>query len=119
MINTILVIVARILSLVLMPIGIIFGIIKSIKEKRYSEYMGKMALSLDQHANCVCKYLLDWSLRKDVNGSFPFGNEDETISSVLGKNETSGTLTRTGCILVWILDKIDKNHSIKSIDKTE
>ena len=46
-----------------------------------------------------------------------FGNFEETISSVLGKNQLKGTLTRTGKALVWVLDKIDKNHCKKSIKK--
>jgi hypothetical protein len=46
-----------------------------------------------------------------------FGDIEETISSVLGKNQLTGTLTGLGKALVWILDKIDNNHAIKSIDK--
>lgn len=41
----------------------------------------------------------------------------ETISGVLGKNERDNTLSKTGKILVWILNKLDKNHCFKSIDK--
>ena len=44
-----------------------------------------------------------------------FGNFEETISSALGKNQRNGTLTRTGRVLVWILDMIEKEHCKKSI----
>ena len=39
------------------------------------------------------------------------------VKNKKGKNERDGTLTKTGKVLVWILDKIDNNHSIKSIDE--
>jgi 8-oxo-dGTP diphosphatase len=41
---------------------------------------------------------------------------DETISSVLGKNKKANTLSKIGKGLDWILDILDKNHSIKSIE---
>ena len=44
-----------------------------------------------------------------------FGNFEEKISSALGKNQRNGTLTRTGRVLVWILDTIEKEHCRKSI----
>ena len=44
-----------------------------------------------------------------------FGNFEETISSVLGKNQRDNTLSRTGRALVWILDLIEKEHCKKSI----
>ena len=47
---------------------------------------------------------------------YKFGNEDETISSVLGKNQLKGTFRIIGYCLNRILDKLEKNHSIKSIE---
>ena len=44
-----------------------------------------------------------------------FGDERETISSVLGKNERDGTLTNAGRMLCWILNVLDKNHCKNSI----
>ena len=40
---------------------------------------------------------------------------EETISSVLGKNQRDNTLSFAGKVLVFILDTIDKNHCKKSI----
>ena len=48
---------------------------------------------------------------------YRFGNINETKSSVLGKNQLTGTLTNSGKMLVWILDKIENNHALKSIDE--
>ena len=45
----------------------------------------------------------------------PFGNIEETISSVLGKNFLAGTLTEKGHAMCSILNKMDKNHVINSI----
>ena len=44
---------------------------------------------------------------------YRFGDIRETISSVLGKNQRDKTLTKTGKVLVWVLDK---NHCEKSIE---
>ncbi|SDE79750.1 hypothetical protein SAMN05421544_12811, partial [Riemerella columbipharyngis] len=52
-----------------------------------------------------------------TENGYPFGNEKETISSALGKNERMGTLTKTGRRLCWLLDKIDKDHCQKSIEE--
>ena len=43
------------------------------------------------------------------------GNVNETISSVLGKNQRFGHLTKFGKVICKILDTIDKNHCEKSI----
>lgn len=82
-----------------------------VKEK--SGYFKSSAINLDKFGNREFRTLFNKTL---VTG-YKFGNIDETISSVLGKNKLDGTLTNFGKILVWILDKIDNNHVIKSIDE--
>ena len=77
-------------------------------------YFLSSATNLDKFANREFRALLNKTLiTKD---SYKFGNINETISSVLGKNEITNTLTKAGKLLVWILDKIDKNHALKSIN---
>jgi len=76
-------------------------------------YFRSSALSLDKYANREFRTLWNKFLRTE-NG-YHFGEIGETISSALGKNERDGTLTKTGRRLVWILNKLDKNHCIKSI----
>ena len=44
-----------------------------------------------------------------------FGKQGETISSVLGKNERSATLTQLGLFLTNILNFISPNHTQRSI----
>jgi hypothetical protein len=47
---------------------------------------------------------------------YHFGLDGETISSALGKNVERGTLTIAGQALNWLLNKIQKNHAILSIN---
>ena len=51
-----------------------------------------------------------------TNGGYRFGNPKETISSVIGKNQRYKTLSIAGHLLRWMLDKIDYNHCINSIN---
>ena len=67
-------------------------------------------------ANRELRTLWNTTLRKS-NG-YEFGHRDETISSVLGKNKRAGTLSKAGICLAYILDKLDNNHCINSIDDT-
>lgn len=76
-------------------------------------YFRSSAVTLDKLGNREFRTLFNLTLIKD-NG-YKFGNFEETISSVLGKNERDETLSNTGKILVFILNKIDKDHCVKSI----
>jgi len=78
-------------------------------------YFRSTALNLDKFANREFRTLWNKFLRTE--DGYHFGIIDETISSALGKNERHGTLTKTGRRLVWILNKIDKNHCQKSIEE--
>lgn len=79
-----------------------------------SGYFKGTAMRLDIFANREFRTLWNKALIK-TNG-YQFGNGDETISSALGKNQVSGTLTNTGKGLVWILDKIEKDHCLLAIN---
>ena len=78
-------------------------------------YFRSSALSLDIYANREFRTLWNKTLR--IESGYSFGKEGETISSALGKNERDGTLTKTGKSLVWVLNKLDKNHCQKSIQE--
>lgn len=82
--------------------------------KQYGKYFRDIALSIDQMGNVVCAPLFNLIMIK--KGGYRFGNIDETISSVLGKNKKLGTLWGAGRWLDKILNKLDKNHSINSIE---
>lgn len=83
--------------------------------KNKKGYFKSSAISLDKFGNREFRTLLNKTLI--VEKGYEFGNMNETISGVLGKNERDKTLTKTGKCLVFILNKLDKNHCLKSIDK--
>jgi hypothetical protein len=101
-------IIAYILFLPLTLINYLF-----VKNK--NGYFKSSAISLDKFGNREFRTLFNKVLI--LENGHQFGNIAETISGVLGKNERDKTLTKAGKILVWILDKLDKNHAFKSIDK--
>jgi hypothetical protein len=77
-------------------------------------YFRSSAITIDKLANREFRTLWNKTLKKE-NG-YKFGSENETISSALGKNQRDNTLTKTGEKLVWLLDKIEKNHCLISIN---
>jgi len=106
-------IVAIIISIILFPIGFVFAMFYSGRRK----YLYNIALSIDQLGNVVCARLFNFFLI-DIDG-YKFGNEDETISGVIGKNKRKNTLTGLGIALDCILELIDKNHTAKAIEEDE
>jgi len=78
-------------------------------------YFKSSAVNIDKFGNREFRTLFNKVLIS--NKGYRFGDIGETISSVLGKNQLTGTLTRFGRVIVWILDKIENDHAIKSIDK--
>lgn len=108
----VLLILALMLSAVLLPIGFAYGIVTMIFNS-IDRYLFRIAKSIDQHGNVVCSNLFNDTLIK--KGGYKFGDEDKTISHVIGKNKVDGTLTRLGLWLDRLLDRIDKDHSVKSI----
>lgn len=91
------------------------SLINFLVVKNKKGYFKSSAINLDKFGNREFRTLLNKTLI--LESGYKFGDIKETISGVLGKNQRDETLTKTGLILVWILDKLDKNHAQKSIDK--
>jgi len=108
-----LLITAIAISVIILPIGFAYQIISSLF-RAINEYLFKVAKSIDQLGNVVCRDLFNDTLIK--KGGYRFGNEDRTISHVLGMNEKTNTLSVAGKILAWILNTIDKDHNRKAIE---
>ena len=108
-INIILLIIALSLAVILIPIGFLISIVASICKRKLEDYLYRCAVVVDETGNTFCSYLFEYTLitYKSINS---FGNEIETISSVLGKNKEAKTLTWTGRALCFLLDNIQKNH---------
>lgn len=116
-----LMIIAVTLSGIFMPIGILYSIVSFLWSsgfkqilKRVGQYLLIIAIAIDQMGNVVMQELFNDILIKP--GGHKFGDEDETISSVLGKNQLNGSLTRWGNYLNQLLNLFEKNHSVKSIE---
>lgn len=111
----ILLIIAILLAVLLFPIGWIYSLLTlRAKPSRLNIYAKTIALSIDQLGNVVLSNLFnDIMITKD---GYQFGDEDETISKVLGVNKHYKTLKPLGKLLSWILNKIDRNHVEKASD---
>ena len=109
----ILLIIALLLSVVLLPVGLAFQLIVT-SSRSLNSYLFTIAKSIDQLGNVICAEFFNYILIKK-NG-YKFGNEDVTISHVLGMNKKFNNLTFTGKALSWLLNAIDKNHVEKAIE---
>lgn len=120
--GAILFLTAIILSVLMYPIGLGYTLIKNLWEdpttmkalRDVDKHLKYIAVSIDATGNVVCGDLFNKILRKE--GGTEFGKRKETISSVLGKNQLTNTLTKAGRILAATLDFIQKNHCFRSID---
>jgi 8-oxo-dGTP diphosphatase len=111
---------ALILKSVLYPIGFTYSCLLTLFKNGYAEldnYLFKCAIADDQHANVYLAKLFNDILIQ--NGGHKFGNPDETISSVLGRNQIKNKLSLAGKSLNWILNLLEKDHSTKSIEHDE
>lgn len=120
--------VAGALSIVLLPLGILWTVgeiivrIFSSSQKKsalaksiwfLTATLHSFALGLDQIGNAVCRDMFNRLLIEQ--DGYKFGKVQETISSVLGKNQMLDTLSLWGRILVSILELFEGDHCLKSI----
>ncbi|MCJ7465067.1 MAG: NUDIX hydrolase [Maribacter sp.] len=117
LIGFLLFLISLVLFIVTGPFGFLYGVLHGLFTKGVKgvgEYLLKIAISIDQLGNVLMQHLLNVLWEK--KGGYKFGNRDETISSALGRNNQLGTLTGFGKVIDKILDLIDPNHSLNSID---
>ena len=120
--------VAGALSFVLLPLGIIWTIGEILvrifssaqKKSAFSKSLWfltatlhSLALGLDQIGNAVCRDMFNRLLIEQ--DGYKFGKVQETISSVLGKNQLLDKLSLTGQALVVLLELFEEDHCLKSI----
>ncbi|UII78640.1 hypothetical protein [Flagellimonas sp. CMM7] len=117
LIGILLFLISIILMVLTGPIGLVYGFFQQLFTKGLvgiGEFALKIAVSIDQLGNVIMQHLFNLLWIKE--GGYEFGNSDETISSALGKNKQLGTLSGFGKAIDKILDSIDSNHSLNSID---
>ena len=117
MIELVILIVAIILLYLLLPIVAAFMVLKFLftgNKRMISIWFYRTAREIDIFANVNGADF--FSAIFIVDGGYKFGNPKETISSVLGKNQRDKTLSIAGDVLRWMLDRIEKNHCLNSIN---
>ena len=105
------------LVVLITPLGLLFTLFR-FDLKRLNDYYMNLAISLDQFGNVAMGSFFNSILTTD-NRPHLFGDPDETISSVLGKNKLNNSLSTLGNTLDSILNSLDDNHSINSIEDGE
>jgi 8-oxo-dGTP diphosphatase len=110
--------VALLLVITTAPIGFLYAIIRqafSSKSKSLNVYFIEVALVLDEVGNVMMQHFLNDTLLITSTETYYFGNKSETISSVIGKNSLTNTLSPIGRALNSFLNFLDKDHSLNSI----
>jgi hypothetical protein len=110
--------IAIVLLIFTTPIGFFYAILRQLifgKLKTLSVFFLEVAISIDNTGNVIMQYLLNDLLLIKRPTTYYFGNKKETISSVIGKNSLTNTLSPLGKALNAFLNWIDKDHSFNSI----
>lgn len=105
-----LILIAFILVGVISPFGILFNLLFNWKNRK--KYFLSIAISLDQLGNTTCSTLLNMTCLRGEYVSF--GDPDDTISAVLGKNKANKTLSDFGKKVTNLLNELDENHVEKA-----
>lgn len=107
----ILFIIALVMLVMLSPLAIVSAILSKERDK----WFHGMAYSIDQFGNVMLGPLMNMTLI-EPESEYKFGNPDETISSVLGKNKIMNTLTWLGLAISNVLHQFDYNHVEDAIE---
>ena len=111
--------IAFVLFFTTTPIGFLYAVIRQTFAKSVnslSVYFLELALALDNAGNVLMQHVLNDALLIRNENTYLFGNKMETISSVIGKNLLTQTLSPIGLALNALLHWIDKDHSLNSIN---
>jgi len=111
--------IAFVLFFTTAPFGFLYAVIRQSMVKRVhslSVYFLELALALDNAGNVLMQHVLNDALLIKNKNTYLFGNKMETISSVIGKNLVTHTLSPSGHLLNNFLHWIDKDHSLNSIN---
>ena len=111
--------IAMVLFFITAPFGFLYAVIRQTFTKSVnslSVYFLELALALDNAGNVLMQHVLNDLLLIKNDKTYLFGNKMETISSVIGKNLLSHTLSPMGLALNAFLHWLDKDHSLNSIN---
>lgn len=117
--SSLLFLVALLLLITTAPLGFVYAVLKQTFVKQansLSVYLLELALAIDNLGNALMQHVLNDALLIKKEQTYYFGNKLETISSVLGKNSMTGTLSFLGLRLNAFLNWIDADHALNSIN---
>lgn len=118
--NFSLLVFARLLSIVFSGLGFIYTMIALNGEEERSRYIINLALSIDQLGNTSASELLnDVFCKSGYSNEVRYGDPDQTISYVTGSLYLSNSLTRSGALFNYMLNKVDKRHTLKAVELEE
>ena len=110
--------IAFVLLIITAPIGFFYALLRQLifgKLKTLNVFFIEVAIAIDNTGNVMMQHLLNDFLLIKRPTTYYFGNKKETISSVIGKNSLTNTLSSLGKALNAFLNWIDKDHSFNSI----
>jgi len=110
--------IAIVLLITTAPFGFFYALLRQFfsgKIKTLNVFFIEVAIAIDNTGNVIMQYLLNDLLLIKRPTTYYFGNKKETISSVIGKNSLTNTLSPLGKALNAFLNWIDKDHSFNSI----
>lgn len=114
-----LVFLALLIFVAVVPFAFIWLIMATLKNKKNKargvisntgDFFIQIAASFDQLGNAAFGGFFNWLFVSNINYGLSHGNKDDTISEVLGWNQHFNTLSNTGRTMVYILDKLEKDH---------
>lgn len=115
--------IANVLFIVLSIPGFIYELAVRLKNRDVSglaDYFYNAAASTDQSGNAYNVSLFNHTMIQYKNDkAHRFGQRDEVISSVLGKNYRTKTQTKFGFFVDRVLHLLDPYHTVRSIEKDE
>jgi hypothetical protein len=111
--------IAFVLLVTTAPFGFLYALIRQTSLKKVnalSVYFLELALAIDNAGNVLMQHVLNDLLLIQNKKTYYFGNKLETISSVIGKNDLTNTLSKMGLTLNAFLHWVDKDHALNSIN---
>lgn len=106
------------------PFAFVWLIIKTIRDDKrkareiltgMAKFFLSIASSIDKFGNCAFGgFLTDLLL---IEGKYPFGENYETVSEVMGWAEKYPDLNRKGLFLLATLNMFDKDHCRRAMDE--
>ena len=113
----ILAVIAVFFTYIFSPFLIMYSLLVAPSIKEINAYFKRIAVAVDRLGNVIgAPFFNHAAIKPD---GYKFGDGCETISSVIGKNHLRKPrpFRLFGRSIRYYLDKIEKDHSVNSIDK--